>query len=242
MRRLWQDLADLVFPADCAGCGEPRAELCGRCRAALHGRRARRVRPDPAPGGLPVVHAAAPYQDAVRAVLLAHKERGALGLAAPLGTALAGAAGVARGGAGGGGGEGGGAPTLLVPLPSTPRSTRARGHDPTRRVALAAARVLRGSGVPARVVPVLRQRRAVADQSGLNSRQRKANLKGALEVNARAVRLFGPGARVIIVDDLLTTGSSLAEAARALSADAGVRRISAAVIAAPAEAFEVNRN
>ncbi|AJE82924.1 ComF family protein [Streptomyces sp. SCSIO ZS0520] len=92
------------------------------------------------------------------------------------------------------------------------------------------------------MVPVLRQRRAVADQSGLNSRQRKANLKGALEVNARAVRLFGSGARVIIVDDLLTTGSSLAEAARALSADAGVRRISAAVIAAPAEAFEVNRN
>ncbi|EGX56582.1 hypothetical protein SZN_27036, partial [Streptomyces zinciresistens K42] len=48
-----------------------------------------RVRPEPEPSGLPVVHAAARYEDAVRAALLAHKERGALALAAPLGTALA---------------------------------------------------------------------------------------------------------------------------------------------------------
>lgn len=121
MRRLWQDLADLVLPADCAGCGEPRTELCGRCRAALHGRRARRVRPDPAPGGLPVVHAAAPYQDAVRAVLLAHKERGALGLAAPLGTALAGVVRAARGRRGGEGeGRGEGPPPSSSPSPPPP--------------------------------------------------------------------------------------------------------------------------
>ncbi|WP_254878975.1 phosphoribosyltransferase family protein [Streptomyces sp. NA04227] len=45
---------------------------------------------------------------------------------------------------------------------------------------------------------------------------------------------------MIIVDDLLTTGSSIAEAARALSADAGVRSIASAVIAAPPEAFELH--
>lgn len=91
----WQDLTDLVLPADCGGCGSPRAALCAECREALCGAVPRRVSPDPRPPGLPVVHAAAPYADAVRAMLLAHKERGALGLAGPLGAGLAG------GGAGG---------------------------------------------------------------------------------------------------------------------------------------------
>jgi hypothetical protein len=50
-----------------------------------------RVRPVPEPPGLPVVLAAARYADEVRATLLAHKERGALALAGPLGVALAGA-------------------------------------------------------------------------------------------------------------------------------------------------------
>ena len=65
--------------------------LCPECRAALTGAAPSRVRPVPEPPGLPVVHAAAPYEDEVRAVLLAHKERGALTLAGPLGAALAGA-------------------------------------------------------------------------------------------------------------------------------------------------------
>ncbi|MQL67299.1 ComF family protein, partial [Streptomyces vinaceus] len=91
MRSWWRDLTDLVLPAECGGCARPRAVLCDRCRAALSGRTPRRVRPAPEPRGLPPVHAAAPYADEVRAVLLAHKERGALALARPLGEALAGA-------------------------------------------------------------------------------------------------------------------------------------------------------
>ncbi|MFF6780369.1 ComF family protein [Streptomyces sp. NPDC012510] len=205
MRGWWQDLTDLVLPAECGGCGRPRAVLCPECRAALTGAAPCRVRPVPEPSGLPVVHAAAPYEDAVRAALLAHKERGALALAGPLGTALAGAVRA-------GGGEG---PVLLVPVPSARRAVRARGHDPARRIALAAAGRLRSTGTPARVAQVLRQRRAVADQSGLDSRQRSANLAGALEVVAGGARLLG-GGPVVLVDDLMTTGASLAEAARAV--------------------------
>ncbi|WP_189786862.1 ComF family protein [Streptomyces capitiformicae] len=228
MRGWWQDLTDLVLPAECGGCGRPRAVLCPECRAELTGAPPGRVRPVPEPSGLPVVYAAAPYEDAVRATLLAHKERGALALAEPLGTALAGAVragleetrGEARWGMGRGGG-GGGAPdeesVLLVPVPSARRAVRARGHDPARRIALAAAGVLRRSGVAARVVGVLRQRRAVADQSGLDSRQRVDNLAGALEVVAGGARLLG-GGRVVLVDDLMTTGASLVEAARAVRA------------------------
>ncbi|MGW0841294.1 ComF family protein [Streptomyces sp. NPDC002787] len=264
MRGWWQDLTDLVLPAECGGCGRPRAVLCPECRAALTGAAPCRVRPVPEPSGLPVVHAAAPYEDAVRAALLAHKERGALALAGPLGTALAGAVRA-------GGGEG---PLLLVPVPSARRAVRARGHDPARRIALAAAGELRRTGTPARMAGVLRQRRAVADQSGLDSRQRLDNLAGALEVAAGGARLLGRG-MVVLVDDLMTTGASLAEAARAVraaragwaavsrefgtgrttreavrtqavtgmaGADGVEDRIRAAVVAAPPDSFQINRN
>ncbi|MES9524645.1 ComF family protein [Streptomyces capoamus] len=218
MRGWWQDLTDLVLPADCAGCDAPRTALCARCRAMLDAAVPRRVRPVPEPAGLPVVHAVSPYAAEVRALLLAHKERGALLLAGVLGRALAGAVRAGLGGPGGGAGpvDGPGrGPVLLVPVPSARWAVRARGHDPVRRMALAAAGELRRTGTPARVTAVLRQRRAVADQAGLDARQRLANLAGALEVRPGGGRLLGAG-RVVLVDDLMTTGASLAEAARAL--------------------------
>lgn len=210
MRGWWQDLTDLVLPAECGGCGRPRTVLCPQCRAALSGGAPRRVRPVPEPPGLPAVYAAAPYADAVRAALLAHKERGALALARPLGTALAGAVRAGTPWTVGG-------TVLLVPVPSARRAVRARGHDPVRRIALSAAGELRRSGAPARVLAVLRQRRAVADQSGLNSRQRLDNLAGALQVAAGGAGLLLSGP-VVLVDDLMTTGASLTEAARAVRA------------------------
>ncbi|MCF1599139.1 ComF family protein [Streptomyces muensis] len=240
MRGWWQDLTDLVLPAECGGCGRPRTVLCPECRAVLSGTGPSRVRPVPEPPGLPVVHAAARYVDEARAVLLAHKERGALALAAPLGTALAGAvrAGLREACAYGSGASGravrsrggqvradgarriesGRAPVLLVPVPSGRGAVRARGHDPARRIALAAAGELRRAGTPARVLAVLRQGRGVADQSGLNSRQRLDNLAGALTVAPGGARLLAGGGPVVLVDDLMTTGASLAEAARAVRA------------------------
>ncbi|MFF8401002.1 ComF family protein [Streptomyces sp. NPDC015684] len=219
MRGWWQDLTDLVLPAECAGCGAPRTVLCPGCRAALGAGRPRRVRPVPEPAGLPVVHAAAPYADRVRALLLAHKERGALTLAGALGAALAGVVREGLGWSDTGAGSGGG-PVVLVPVPSARWAVRARGHDPVRRMALAAAGELRRTGTPARVAAVLRQRRAVADQAGLDARRRRVNLAGALEVTPGGGRLLGAG-RVVLVDDLVTTGASLTEAARALRDSAG---------------------
>ncbi|MFD5267792.1 ComF family protein [Streptomyces sp. NPDC058335] len=231
VRRWWHDLSGLVLPAECGGCGTARTVLCPECRAALHGSTPRRVRPDPEPPGLPAVHAAARYADEVRAVLLAHKERGALALTRPLGAALAGAVRVGVGEVGEGEGEG--PPprvqaVLLVPVPSAPRATRSRGHDPARRIALAAASELRGAGVPARVAAVLRQRRVVADQAGLNSRQRLDNLVGALAVVAGGGRLLLGAGAVVLVDDLVTTGASLAEAARAVRAAVAEERAAGA--------------
>ncbi|MFF3727179.1 ComF family protein [Streptomyces erythrochromogenes] len=237
MRGWWQELAGLVLPVDCAGCGAARVLVCADCRGALGGAVAGPVRPSPRPAGLPVVQAAAAYEGAVRAVLLAHKERGALPLAGVLGAALAAA--VLAGGTGPGRGE-----VALVPVPSARRQVRARGHDPARRIALVAAGRLRRAGVPARVAPVLGLRRAVADQAGLGARQRRENLAGALAVRRDGARLTG-GARIVLVDDVVTTGATLAEAARAVRA-AGLAAgpaaepgavLRAAVVAAPADSF-----
>ncbi|MFD5732025.1 ComF family protein [Streptomyces sioyaensis] len=232
MQGVWRELAGLVLPVDCAGCGRPRTELCAQCRRALarDGRGARRVRPRPAPAGLPRVWAGAPYADEVRAVLLAHKERGALPLAGPLGAVLAGAVWGLRPGGG---------PLLLVPVPSARRAVAGRGHDPVRRIARTAAGELRRVGTGARVLAVLRQRRAVADQAGLSARQRLENVAGALEVPDVARRLLA-GLPAVLVDDLVTTGATLAEAARAMAV-AGGRVVGAAVVAAPVSAFAAGR-
>ncbi len=231
---------DLVVPAECAGCGRSRTTLCARCERALHGGSPRLVRPVPEPPGLPAVHAAAPYADEVRAVLLAHKERGALGLAAPLGRALAGAVRAGRwqsAPAAGRSPRGLDGCWLLVPVPSARRAVRARGHDAACRIAYAAAGVLRRSGAPVRVLAALRQRRGVADQSRLGPRQRRANLAGALEVTAGAERLLRGARRIVLVDDLMTTGASLAEAARAVRTAGVEGTITAAVIAAAPGSF-----
>ncbi|MFD5513145.1 ComF family protein [Streptomyces sp. NPDC127051] len=244
MRGWWQELAGLVLPADCGGCGAARVLLCAGCAQALSGAAAGRVRPSPRPAGLPVVYAAAVYEGAVREVVLAHKERGALPLAGPLGAALAAAVeGVVGVGAGA---MAAGEELVLVPVPSARRQVRARGHDPARRTALAAAARLRRAGVRARVASVLRHVRPVADQAGLGARERRENLTGALGVCRGAGARFPAAARIVLVDDLITTGATLAEAARALRAASIGPSIGpvagAAVVAAPAGSFVRNRS
>ncbi|MER5867810.1 ComF family protein [Kitasatospora sp. NPDC002040] len=214
-------LLDLLLPARCAGCGAGRSQLCPGCRAALTTARAGPAGPQPPPAGLPPVHSAAPYADPVRRLLIAHKERGALRLAGPLGQALARAVGPVLDGR----------PVLLVPMPSTRRSVRARGHDPTLRLARAAAGELRRAGHRVRAAPVLRHGRAVADQSGLTAAQRRANLHGALVLRPGAGRLL-TGRQPVLVDDLVTTGATLAEAARVLTAHGHPPRAAATVAAA----------
>ncbi len=215
-------LLDLVAPRACAGCGAPGFLLCASCRSVL-AVPARRTIPRPEPSGFPRTWCLRDYDGVTRELLLAHKERGRLGLARPLGSALA------RAVAG---------PlaadrctvVVLVPVPSTRAATRARGHDPLLRTAGHAARALRAGGRTVSVVPLLAVGRATADSAGLGATARAANLAGAHVVRRRGLRRVPPGARVVLVDDLVTTGASLTEAARALT-DVGLAPIGAAVVA-----------
>lgn len=221
----WTALLDLALPAECAGCGrtgsdEVNAGLCGSCALALDGPPTP-VRPARRPAGLPPVFALAPYRDPVRDVIIAQKERNRLDLARPLGLRLAGAALAAGPGA---------AAVWLVPAPSTRAAVRRRGHDPVHRMARVAAARLRALGRTANVLPALRHQRLVTDQVGLTHQERVRNLSGALTVRRAASRRLTQRP-VILVDDVVTSGATLAEAARALGG-AGAVPLGAVVLAA----------
>jgi ComF family protein len=232
-------LADLVLPRVCAGCGAPGCAVCPDCRAALSGPVSRTALGDaarpawddagrPAPAGArgaPVCHAAASYDGPVRAMLLAFKERGRLDAARPLAAALARAVLDAR--------DRPERPLLLVPVPSARSAVRRRGFDHGVRLARGAARLLRRRGCVAEAAPMLRLVHPIADQAGMGAAERAANVAGAFGVRwvVGPLRRAADPPEVVLVDDIVTTGASLAEAARALS-ECGVEAVGAAVVAA----------
>lgn len=227
----WDALLDLALGATCTVCDRPGRVLCAPCARGLP-TAAAPARPTPCPAGLPPTWATTAYAGAVRDVVLGHKERGRLALARPLGGLLAVAVLAAlRAGSPTGPGD---VPVLLVPVPSRPGVDRGRGHAPTAALTRAAADALRAGGVPAAPAALLVSHRGVADQAGLDAAARAANLAGSLHCPATRLRRRSrrtPRARVVLCDDVLTTGATLAEAARALRA-VGVVVEAAAVVAA----------
>ena len=127
-----------------------------------------------------------------------------------------------------------GSPVVLVPVPSRPGTVRARGHDPTLAVTRHAGRLLRAGGTDAVGVPLLRTRPGMLDQSGLDARARAANLAGSLHCPSSALRRLArrhAAARVVVCDDVLTTGATAREAQRALEA-VGLEVVAVATVAA----------
>jgi predicted amidophosphoribosyltransferase len=216
---------DLLLPVGCAGCGRPGAPACTGCAASLAGPPVA-VLPSPAPCGLPPPYTVATYDGVVRELLLAAKERGAVGVLPLLGAALSTAVTEAAAGLPAD------RPVLLVPVPSTRAAVRSRGDDVVLVLARRAAGLCRRTGRRVSVAPVLRHVRAVRDSAGLGAAERAANLAGALAVTESG-RPRLRGRSIIVVDDLMTTGATLAEAARALRRAGGDVHAAATVAATP---------
>lgn len=218
---------DLVVGGRCVGCRRPGRLLCPDCRTDLPDR-ARPSPPDPAPSGIAPVFAAGPYEGTLKQLVIGLKEHQLLGLRRPLAgllalsvlEAVAPVAPLVRTGAG---------PTILVPVPSRSASVRERGLDSTSAITRGAAAMLRQHGVDVRHHRLLRTRPGVADQAGLDSRQRRANLDGSITCPASGIRTLArtvPRATFVVCDDVITTGATAREAQRALeSVGLGVKAI-----------------
>jgi ComF family protein len=156
--------------------------------------------------GVPVI-AAGRYEGPLRSAVLAYKERGRRELVRPLARLLTlGLDGLPAG--------------VLVPVPSSRTAIRRRGGNHVLRLA---RRIDRAT--PRGVVDALSLTRPVRDSAGLSPSQRASNLHAAMT----AASPMTPRAAVVL-DDVMTTGASVAEAIRALR-QAGWTVRGAAVIA-----------
>jgi len=217
MRELLAGLAELALPSLCGRCqrGVPAGGgVCASCAAALPASRGS----EPPPPGLAACYAAVRYEGEVLDWIHRFKypAAGLAGLDPAVASVVHWLARAAATRAAGCGAE------LLVPVPLHPRRLRARGFNPAAALSRTAARALGVSADPT----ALSRARDTRSQTGLSRRARQRNVRGAF----RARRDLRPPEVVCLVDDVVTTGSTLGDAARALR-EAGAERVLAICLA-----------
>jgi predicted amidophosphoribosyltransferase len=207
-------VTDLFLARNCSGCSAPGTVLCSECESALK----------PAPEvheylihsglhWLPTAYSGA-YRGALRRVLYTYKDHHIPELAFYLSPLLAAAISEVREHIGAG-------PLLrVVPIPSRTSAIRRRGFDPVHEL-LRSMGTHQLGGV---LAPWLQDVRGKGASKRLDRTSRLHASTAAFTVTRNLVR----GAEVIIVDDIITTGSTVSEAARTLEkAGARVRGIAA---------------
>lgn len=210
----WEDFLDVLVPTSCIACGSPGETWCclgqNLARAGALASLARAFPPD-----VPVFTAGT-YNGALRTAIIALKERGLRQLGPPLGLLLAKTlAALPVSGS-----------KMCVPVPTRPKAWRQRGFDQVRLVLRAA---LASLSHHYQLAPILKIAASRRDSVGLSAFHRRVNTTGAFAAYPRASASNPPS--VLIVDDVMTSGATIWEAARALRT-AGYHVAGAAVLAA----------
>ena len=190
---IFSELSQLVFPTRCYGCNALGLDICTNCR--------REWIPHYYKSNINSlnIHSALLYTATASRIILASKENGLQGADDLLMSAVIHVLNKARLDQG---------YFTLVPVPSSKQSQRRRGRsfivDLTKTIS-------QSTGV--RVNDCLQVSRRVSDQSGLTRVERITNMNGAFSLKPGAI-LRGDA---ILIDDVVTTGATLGEAARALN-------------------------
>lgn len=225
-----RQIADLLVPRGCAGCDRPDEALCAACTAMF----ARFEHWTIPRAGSPLrAHACAAYAGAARRAILAWKDHDDVELDAAMACAVAAlarstpimpACDAAGPDAGDCNALADDRELLVVPVPSSARSVRRRGRVHVRPLADAVARGLADRGIAACVDDALAMRnvraRSVEDSSVASRRTRLDDRIAIRRSHAIA------GRRVVLVDDIITTGATIVQCANA------AQRAGAAVVAA----------
>jgi len=216
---------DLLFPARCVGCGAGGTFVCAACVAALPEAAAPRCsrcwrpgvdgvcRPcllDPPP--FDALFAAYVYSGLARELVHHLKYRETTALAAPMASLLAGAlAGRTS------------AVDVIVPVPLSGVRRRTRGYNQSEALARALGREL---GLPVSTRALSRRRHAPPQARSAGAEERLVNVQGAFAARADEA----DGRRVLLLDDVTTTGATLRSSAGALR-EAGARWVWAVAFA-----------
>lgn len=202
----------VLFPRACAGCDMPDEMLCQACRDDFS-MTVTRALPGTVMGRC---YAAGLYRDAVRSAILAWKDHGDREVSRALGDTLAQLAmrtvvPYLR--------EGGevcrSKPIRVVPVPSSPKSLNRRGRLQTLHLARAVVARLNDAGIPAVVDHCMRVHGgAVKSVQTRGVRDRSGRVRGLIRLRHPASL---QDARVILVDDIVTSASTLRQCVRVLA-------------------------
>lgn len=205
----WQEAAAaLLLGTRCVGCDAPGRPWCAGCEEQLQAS----VSPFAVDTQPPVI-GCCEYAGSVPGAIVGVKDFGVVSLRTTLGhVAAAGILDLLSHVPAG--------PVTVTPAPSSPSALRRRGFDHMWEVVRVAAATV---DLPAERLIRSRRRR---DQAGLSYAQRRRNVAGSMRVDRPG---SGP---VVVVDDVRTSGATLAECTRALTAS-GYEVIGHVVIAAP---------